>query len=339
MLLSEYSPRSMLVTKETRVERPRYPVFEAHSHLREWADRPLSELFDVMEQAGVKAIVDLDGAWGEHLVNRHLERFKAKAPERFRIFGGVDFDAWAEHGDRFGEWAAGRLREQVRRGAQGLKIWKNLGLHVKDQDGNLVRINDTRLEPIWQTAGELKIPVTIHIADPVAFFLPLSPENERWEELQAHPDWHFPSPPFPPFLSLVEDMRDVVRRHPAVTFIGAHVGCYAENLHWVGSVMDECPNFFIDISARIAELGRQPYTCRRFFIEHADRILFGTDVSAVRPEESRIYYRFLETDDEYFPYSTAPIPPVGRWSIYGLFLPDAVLEQVYHLNAERIFAE
>ena len=341
MLLSDYSPRSMMVAKETRVERPRFPVFEAHSHLEllggDWINRPLSELFDVMDQAGVKAIVDLDGAWGESLVERHLDAFKNKAPERFRIFGGVNFQAWAEHGDGFGEWAAERLRQQAQRGAQGLKIWKNLGLRVQDQHGRLVRINDPRLEPIWQTAGELSIPVTIHIADPVAFFLPLTPENERWEELQNHPDWHFPSPPFPSFLSLVEDMRDVVRRHAQVTFIGAHVGCYAEGLDWVGSVMDECPNFYIDISARVAELGRQPYTCYRFFTQHADRILFGTDTGGVHPENNRIYYRFLESDDEYFPYSQAPTPPTGRWNIYGLALPDAVLEQVYHRNADKVF--
>ena len=343
MLLSDYSPRSMMVAKETLVEYPRFPVFESHSHLEllggDWVHRPITELFDVMDQAGVKAMIDLDGAWGEELVNRHLDVFKSKAPERFRIFGGVDFNAWPEHGDGFGEWAAGRLREQARRGAQGLKIWKNLGLRVKDQHDRLVRINDPRLEAVWQTAGELGIPVTMHIADPVAFFLPLNSENERWEELQAHPDWHFPSPPFPPFLSLVEDMRDVVRRHSQTIFIGAHAGCYAEGLDWVGSVMDECPNFYIDISARVAELGRQPYTCRRFFIQHADRILFGTDTGAVRPESNRVYYRFLETDDEYFPYSQAVTPPTGRWNIYGLYLPDSVLEKVYHLNADHVFGK
>jgi predicted TIM-barrel fold metal-dependent hydrolase len=340
MLLSDYSPRSMLAAAETAVLQPRYPVFEAHSHLEllggDWIHRPLSELFDTMDQAGVRALVDLDGAWGEDLLERHLDLFKSKAPERFRIFGGVDFSAWTEHGDGFGDWAARRLHAQVRRGAEGLKIWKNLGLHVTDQHGQLVRINDPRLDPIWQAAGELKIPVTIHIADPVAFFEPLDASNERWEELVHHPDWHFPSPPFPPFLDLVEAMRDVVHRHPTVTFIGAHAGCYAENLGWVGRVMEECPNFYIDISARIAELGRQPYSCRRFFLAHADRILFGTDTAAVQPANHRIYYRFLETADEYFPYSLNPIPPVGRWNIYGLDLPAEVLEQVYWKNAEKI---
>lgn len=341
MLLSDYRPQSMMSARGSPVDHPRFPVFEAHSHLEllggDWPNRPLSELIDVMEQAGVKSLIDLDGAWGEEMVYRHLDHFKSRAPERFHIFGGIDFNAWPDHGDGFGEWAAGRLRVQVQRGAEGLKVWKNLGLHVTDQHGQRVRINDPRLEPVWLTAAELHIPITMHIADPVAFFQPLDATNERWEELQANPDWHFPSPTYPPFLSLVEDMADVVRRHPQVTFIGAHAGCYAENLGWVGSLMDECPNFYMDISARIAELGRQPYTCRRFFLTHSDRILFGTDTGGVSPDFNAIHYRFLETDDEYFPYGPGSVPGQGRWNIYGLYLPDDVLEKVYHRNAEALF--
>jgi predicted TIM-barrel fold metal-dependent hydrolase len=174
----------------------------------------------------------------------------------------------------------------------------------------------------------------VHIADPVAFFDRLNPENERWEELQAHPDWQFPSPPYPPFSALVGALARLVARHPQTTFIGAHVGCYAENLGWVGALLDRCPNFYVDISARISELGRQPYTARRFFLQHADRILFGTDMG---PDVAwyRRYYRFLESDDEYFPYGLGEIPGQGRWHIYGLFLPPDVLEKVYYLNAQQ----
>ena len=177
MELSDYRPISNLVTKETFVERPRFPVIDAHNHLelfrQGWPERPISELFDMMDACGVRAIVDLDGAWGEDLVERALDRFKAKAPERFTIFGGVNFSTWPEHGDRFGEYAAQRLRAQVQRGAQGLKVWKDFGLNVQDQHGQRVRINDPRMEPVWATAGELGIPITVHIADPVAFFRPL----------------------------------------------------------------------------------------------------------------------------------------------------------------------
>lgn len=338
--LEDFRPKSQLVTPVTVVSKPRFPVIDAHNHLAEpfgggWDRKPLSQLIDLLDEAQVRVYVDLDGGWGEELLNQHLDYFKQPAPERFRIFGGVDWLKWSVHGDRFGEWAAARLREQARRGAEGLKIWKPLGLHVRDQNDVLVRVNDARLDPLWATAAELGLPVMIHVADPVAFFDLVDATNERWEELHAHPDWQFPSPPFPPFLSILEDLAALVERHPQTIFVGAHVGCYAENLAWVSRLLDRCPNFFVDPSARIGELGRQPYAARRFFIRYADRILFGTD-SGPSLDAYRLYYRFLETDDEYFNYSTRPVPTQGRWSIYGLYLPDDVLEKVYFRNAERV---
>jgi predicted TIM-barrel fold metal-dependent hydrolase len=238
-------------------------------------------------------------------------------------------------GEAFPEWAASRLEVQKERGAEGVKIWKNLGLKVYDPAGRLVSVDDRRLDPVWMVAGALKLPVMIHVADPVAFFDPLDETNERWEELNANPDWQFPSPPYPTFSSIIEGLANLVRRHRDTIFIGAHVGCYAENLGWVGSLMDECPNFYADISARIGELGRQPYSARKFIIQHSDRVLFGIDMG---PElaEYRLAYRFLETDDEYFNYNAADFPQQGRWHVHGLKLPDKILRQVYYQNAQRI---
>ncbi len=340
LALSDFKPTPKLVVPETKIEKPRFPVIDAHNHLSlegfgDWLNRPVSELLDILDAVNIQVYVDLDGGWGEDILHAHLDHFKAAAPERFRIYGGVDWDAWAEQGNNFGEWAAKRLREQVARGAQGLKIWKPFGLHVRDHEGNLAKIDDRRLDPIWATAGELGLPVTIHIADPVAFFDPVTNTNERWEELHAHPDWQFPSPPFPPFMSLVNALANLAANHPETNFIGAHVGCYAENLEWVSQVLDRCPNFYVDISERIAELGRQPYSARRFFLKYADRILYGTDVSP-SVEIYQLYFRFLETDDQYFRYGLDELPRQGRWRIYGMYLPDDVLEKVYYKNAERI---
>ncbi len=340
MELSQFKPVSKLITRITRVEKPLFPVFDAHNHLGldfggGWDNRPLSELIDQLDQVGVARYVDLDGGWGEDLLNTHLQHFKQPAPERFLIFGGVDWSQWPERGNAFTQWAAGRLRAQHDRGAEGLKIWKGLGLQVKDQHRNLVNVDDPRLDLIWETAAELNLPVMIHVGDPVAFFDPIDETNERWEELAHHPDWAFTSPPYPPFMHILDGLARLVMRHPKTTFIGAHVGCYAENLIWVGVLLDRCPNFYIDISARIGELGRQPYTARRFFIQYADRILFGSDMGP-DPEAYRILYRFLETDDEYFNYSPAPLPAQGRWHVHGLYLPQDVLEKVYFRNAERL---
>ncbi|HMD88492.1 MAG TPA: amidohydrolase family protein [Anaerolineaceae bacterium] len=340
MLLTDYKPHSMLVVKSTRVDEPRFPVIDAHNHLAEpfgggWDKKPVGELIDVLDRARIVTYVDLDGGWGEEVLNRHLDLFKTVAPDRFRIFGGVEWAAWPEHGDHFGEWAANRLRIQAKRGAEGLKIWKPFGLNVRDQHGELVRIDDNRLDPIWETSAELNLPVLIHVADPAAFFNPLDNRNERWEELQIHPDWYFPSPPYPSFESLINSLANLVQLHSNTTFIAAHVGCYSENLGWVANWLERCPNLYVDIAARISELGRQPYTARKFFLKYADRILFGSDFG---PDINyyRIYYRFLETDDEYINYSTTEIPLQGRWYIYGMYLPDDVLEKIYFSNAKRV---
>jgi len=341
MQLEDFMPKAALVAKHTLIERPRFPVIDAHNHLSlefggGWDHAPAAELLETLDAAGVRQYFDLDGGWGEPVLEQHLDRFKAAAPERFRMFGGVDWSAWPDQGDRYGEWAAARLRAQARRGAEGLKIWKPFGLNVRDQHGALVQVDDARLDPLWQTAAELKLPVMIHVADPVAFFDPVDNTNERWEELQRHPDWQFLSPPYPPFLSILSAFARLVQNHPQTTFIGAHVGCYAENLGWVSDLLSRCPNLYVDISARIGELGRQPYTARRFFLQHAERILFGLDLGP-HLEAYRIHYRFLETDDEYFNYSPGELPIQGRWYICGLYLPDDVLEKVYYRNAERIF--
>jgi predicted TIM-barrel fold metal-dependent hydrolase len=340
MDLTQYKPQSKLVTKETLVSRPRFAAIDAHNHLADpfgggWDHRPVAMLLDQLDQAGIIHYIDLDGGWGEDILYRHLDTIKTFAPERFSIFGGVDWSKWPEMGDGFPEWAAGRILVQKEHGASGLKIWKGFGLQVKDQHSQLVRINDPRLQPLWQTCAELQLPIVIHVADPVAFFDPIDETNERWEELGNHPEWAFPSPPYPPFISILNDFADLVKNSPQTLFIGAHVGCYAENLHWVSVLLDCCPNFNVDIAARIGELGRQPYSAKQFFLKHSDRILFGLDMGP-DIENYRINYRFLETDDEYFNYSAGSIPQQGRWHISGLFLPDDVLLKVYRTNAERL---
>lgn len=343
LTLPEFQPLPKLVTKTTPVTKPRFPVIDAHNHLAEpfgggWDKKSLAQLIDLLDEADVRVYVDLDGGWGEAILDAHLDHFKAPAPERFRIFGGVNWSDWEKHGDQFGEQAARSLRQQAARGAEGLKIWKPFGLHVRDQHGIRVAVDDERLVPLWETAAELHLPVMIHVADPVAFFDPLDNTNERWEELHAHPDWQFPSPPFPPFMQIMNQLANLIARHPRTTFIGAHVGCYAENLGWVSQLLDRCPNFYVDPSARIGELGRQPYSARKFFIKYADRICFGTD-SGPDLDTYRLYYRFFETDDEYFNYGTGPLPTQGHWQIYGLYLPDDVLQKLYFQNAERVILQ
>jgi hypothetical protein len=338
-------PSQALRVPVTDVPRPRYPVISMHEHLGpvfggDWQQRPVSELLATMDEAGIVTMVDLDGGQGDEL-SREVERFQVPHPERIVVFAGLGYEAWSTE-PAFGALEAERLRDSISRGARGLKVWKLLGLRARDPEGRLVAVDDPRLDPLWQAAEELAVPVLIHIADPVAFFRALDDDNERAEELALHPDWHFWPPlmtsrgeGFPAFDDLLGAFDRLLARHPGVTFIGAHVGCASEDLALVGRMLGRHPNLYVDIAARLGELGRQPNTARRFFLDWADRIVFGTD-SAVDVSSCRLYYRFLETLDDSFDYSPEPVPPQGRWRISGLGLPDDVLHRVYISNAQRI---
>jgi predicted TIM-barrel fold metal-dependent hydrolase len=349
LALEDYRPVQALRVASTDPVVPPCPVIDAHNHLGsafagDWPARSAAELAGVLDESGVEAMVDLDGGWGDHL-RGELERWQEALPGRVAVFSGLDYDMWAED-PGFGETEAARLRDGIAAGARGLKVWKLLGLRARDPSGRLVAVDDPRLDPLWAAAGELGVPITIHVADPAAFFEPLDARNERWEELHAHPDWHFwPTRPagrpdldgFPPFDELIDALEAVVVRHPETSFIGAHVGCAAEDLARVSTMLERAPNFHVDIGARIAELGRQPYTARGFIERWADRVVFGTDVAA-DPAWYTVYYRFLQTRDESFAYDGDPDEPPsqGRWRIHGLGLPDDVLHKVYRENALRL---
>jgi predicted TIM-barrel fold metal-dependent hydrolase len=208
-----------------------------------------------------------------------------------------------------------------------------------------VKIDDPHFDSMWEACAGFKMPVAIHISDPEAFFLPIDRFNERFEELNNHPDWSFCDHDFPSFQELIEARNRMFARHPKTTFIALHVGHNAENLASVSECLDRFPNMHVELAARIGELGRQPRTARKFFEKYQDRIMFGTDAvpngketpqQILSPKLYEIYYRFLETEDEYFDYAPAPKPPQGRWQIYGLGLPEGILRKVYHENAERV---
>ncbi len=335
LLLRDYRPRSQLVVPEHRVEYPRFPVVDVHNHLpmHERAVGDVKELVALMDHVGVRTVVNLSGGSGP-ILERNLAELDRAYLDRFATFcnvhwGGVGRKGWLTD-------TLDQLEADVRAGAKGLKVFKQLGLGWRDVQGHLIMPDDSRIGPVWEKAAELGIPVLIHSADPVAFFQPLDEHNERWEELQAHPDWHFLGPEYPAFDELIQSLYQMIGEHPRTTFITAHVGCYPENLGFVSEMLEKYANMYTDISARIAELGRAPYSARDWFLKYPDRILFGTDVF---PSVGlyRTHYRFLETADEYFPYSLEDeVPGQGRWRIYGLNLPEDVLRKVYYDNVARL---
>ncbi|MFC1619617.1 amidohydrolase family protein [Candidatus Neomarinimicrobiota bacterium] len=330
--LVDWQPKSQLVVKETKIDKPKFPVIDIHNHLGNLARTAM--YLEEMDKAGVWKCVSLDGRPVDDFYVEHLRVSHAVSKERFIVFGRPDFSKIEEPG--WGESEAQKLEEAAKMGIRGLKIHKTLGLGFRDKEGNLIRVDDPRIDPIWAKCGELGIPVLMHVTDPKAFYTPLDRNNERYDELVGTPRYQLYGKDVPSKDETLAQRDRVMARHPNTIFIGAHVGNLAEGLDQVGEWLDQYPNFYIDISARISELGRQPYTAREFLIKYQDRILFGTDTNP-RAEAYRIYYRFLETDDEYFD-PTGGHKLQGRWMIYGVYLPDEVLEKIYNKNALKILS-
>jgi predicted TIM-barrel fold metal-dependent hydrolase len=333
--LRDWEPRSMMVTKTTIVEKPRYPVVDMHNHLGSGKERLTQAAVDryltEMNEAGVRCVVNLDGGWGDRL-KQTLAALDEAHPGRFLTFALVNFDGIDDND--WSEREARRLEEGFLAGAKGLKFYKAFGLHHRYKDGRLIPVDDPKLDAIWAMCAKHHRPVVIHTADPAAFFTPLDRFNERWHELNSNPGWLFYGGKFPDREKLLDQLYRVIAKHPQTTFISTHFGNNAEDLNYVADKLDKYPNLYVDIDARISELGRQPYATRRFFLKYQDRVLFGTDTPPNR-DAYRIYYRFLETDDEYFD-SSASHHRQGFWNIYGIFLPPEVLAKVYFKNAERV---
>ena len=338
LLLRDFRPKSMLHAAIHNVYRARFPVIDIHNHVNDahTPDKeriPAAKVVEMMDNCNLQKIVILTGGWGEAL-QKVVDQMVKPYPDRFAVFVQLD---WT-HLDApdFAQQMVRQIDDAVARGARGLKITKELGLLVRYKSGKLLTVDDPRLAPIWQECGRLGIPVAIHVTDPEAFFHPLDASNERFEELIDNPDWSFYGPQFPSKESIIAARDRMFAQHPNTTFISLHVGNWPEDLDYVSDMLNQHPNVVVEIGARVAELGRQPRRARRFFLDYQDRILFGTDFS-VSEEMYRNHFRWLETADEYFDYWAAP--EQGRWKIYGIDLPDDVLQKVYHHNAERILGQ
>jgi len=358
--LKDFRPRSMLQVPKTHIERPRFPVIDVHAHLT-WSSNVRSgisvgeeitlfaqpeDLLPVMDRKGVRTLVNLTGGVGAGL-EKSIRSFDQAAPGRFITLTEPSYEYFPE--PNYAQLQADAIEHARRVGARGLKLLKTLGLYLRERidEGPLVAVDDRRFDPMWEACAANNMPVFLHVSDPEAFFLPTDASNERYEELANHPDWSFYGPEFPSNAELLAARDRMIARHPKTTFALLHVGNNAENLAAVAACLDRYPNTVIDISARVGELGRQPRIAQRFFDRYQDRIMFGTDAvpspygddvpqQLFGDELYEIYYRFLETEDEYFDYAPAPTPPQGRWSIYGLGLSDEVLRKVYHDNAARL---
>jgi predicted TIM-barrel fold metal-dependent hydrolase len=361
MALEDFEPRSMLVVPQHPTPRARYPVIDVHTHVA-WifpkeraagspemaaAFAQLDAIAGWMDALNIRTMVNLTGGYGDAL-KQNISDLETRHPGRFFNCVEPAYRRIREPG--FAQWQADEIARGKQAGAIGVKVLKTLGLYLRENidTGPLVKIDDPRFDPMWEAAGQLGLPVFIHISDPDAFFTPVDRFNERWEELGHHPDWSFYGKDYPPKAELLAARNRVIARHPKTTFVGLHIANHPENLDEVSEWLDDFPNLLVEMAARLGELGRQPRRSRAFFERYQDRIMFGTDATPsqagtpqqdLKPEMYQIYFRWLETLDEYFDYAPSAKPPQGRWKIYGIGLPDAILKKVYHDNAVRLLGK
>jgi uncharacterized protein len=329
MTVEEYEPRSTLVVPGKEVKRAKFPFIDVHNHQdRDQSEAQVARLVADMDGLNMKVMVNLSGGQGEEFV-KGLKNLKGRYPKRFVVFANLDFTGIDQPG--WGEKAAAQLERDVKAGAQGLKIFKNLGMTVKDSAGRRVPTDDPRIDPVWDKCAELGIPVLIHTAEPASFFEPQDKYNERWLELKQFPRRARPPAEYPSWEVLIGEQHHVFRKHPKTKFIDAHLGWMGGDLARLGKLLDELPNVYTEIGAVLAEIGRQPRFAREWFLKYQDRVMFGKDTW--EPSEYHVYFRVLETADEYFDYYRKRH---AFWKMYGLALPDDVLKKLYYKNALHV---
>ncbi len=337
--------------------RAEHRIIDLHQHL-DCTTQHLARAVGILDAAGVGVGVNLsggtvtpgkDGAPSEFEQNKRLA--DSLYPGRFVHYMNLDYSGWDE--PDFSERAARQIEEGHRLGAAGFKEFKRLGLFIRNRAGELVKVDDPKLDAMWERCGQLGMPVSIHVADPKAFWLPYNDANERWKELKDHPSWWFGDPKkHPGWKDLLEALSRVMERHPKTIFVSVHFGNNAEELDWVDQALTRHPNLRVDLAARIPELGRHdPAKVRRLFLKHQDRILFGTDFqvydrvilgsSGKEPPptdaDAEVFFakewRWLETTDRNWPHMT---PIQGDWTISAIGLPAAVQRKVYFDNARQL---
>ncbi len=330
MTVEAYEPRSTLKVPGGPVTRAKFPFVDAHGHLRGGDPARIDQMVKTMDELNMATFVNLSGGSGEGL-KAGIAATKGRYPGRFVAYANVDFSGIGQPG--WGEKAAAQLEADVLAGAQGLKIYKNLSMFQTDSDGKRVAADDPRIDPVWAKAGELGIPVLIHVGEPSPFWDPWDEHNERWLELKMFPRRRRDDPArFASFEQTMGEQHNLFRNHPDTIFINAHLGWLGNDLARLGKLLDELPNVYTELGAVLAELGRQPITGAAFMEKYQDRVLMGKD-SWDPIEGYHVYFRVLETRDEYFDYYRKRH---AHWKMYGLGLSDQVLEKIYFRNALEI---
>lgn len=331
IFLSDFKPISALKSEDTRQKKlPSFPVFETHGHLGKFFNTNPEKTSKDLDVYNYSKFINLSFSTGSDFVSMKKDYSSPKIIH----FSTFNWKRLKE--DNSFSLMLQDLENDIKNGSRGIKLWKNFGLLLRKKNGERLKMNDPELSPLFELCEKKGLIISIHTADPPAFFQQADGKNERFEEVVKHPEAAFSGKEFPKFEEVMKERDELFARHKNLKFISLHFGEYSHNLEKAEKLLLDHPNVFIDTAARIDELGRQPKKARAFFIKWQDRIVFGMDGP---PDEGKleVYSRFLETEDEYFDYYPPHKPRKGLWKIYGIGLPKEVLKKVYYENAEKIF--
>jgi uncharacterized protein len=324
----DYRPRSTVVAQAHLVPKAKFPVVDVHTHGTPNAANMPQRIAE-MDALNLQVLVDLSGG-DAAAVKAKVDAINASPyKDRFRVFANVTWNGAG--GPGWEEKALADLRQAVKNGAIGLKVFKGLGMSDRKADGTRLPVDDPALDPVWALAGDLNIPVIIHTAEPQEFFSPLDYHNERWLELNLFADRFRPSSSYPSFEQLMKERDHMFSKHPKTRFIGAHFNWYGNDLGRAARQLDTQPNVYLEVAAVLYEFGRQPYAATQFFTKYQDRVMFGKDT--YESTEYPYYWRVFETRDEYFDYYRGYH---AFWKLYGMGLPDTVLKKLYYQNALKV---
>jgi uncharacterized protein len=330
ILLKDYRPESIYKIPVTKIEKAKFPIIDMHSHPYVKTAREIEEWVRNMDEVGVEKTIILTMTTGA--VFDEIYRKYAKHPERFEMWCGFDFSGHDKPG--FGPAAVKELERCKQAGARGVgEIHdKGKGLKSGKSDAAGMHPDDARMDSLWEKCGELGMPISLHVADPIWMYQKMDRHNDG---LMNAYEWRLDNQPGIVGLSgMVDIFERTLARHRSTTFIACHFMNLDYDLARLGEVLERNPNLYADISARYAETGPIPRFAAQFYEKHADRLVYGTDMG-VDTAMYRVTFRILESMDEHF-YEIDQFS--YHWSLNGFGLSDAILRQVYRENAVRLLA-
>lgn len=317
---------------------------DVHAHYEHQRDY-LPELFKKWNMQGVLVDVSIADSTG---VNRSWDSYLAHSksePELFYLcssFIGLGID-----NPDFIENIIEKLDTEIASGAKMVKVWKNFGMVTKDNSGNYIQIDDSRLQPIWDYLQGRNIPVMAHIGEPIQAWRPLDdPNNPHFGYYTEHPEYHaYTLPEIPSYESIISARDRWVERNPNLKILCAHLGSMSHDVNMVAERLDKFPNIYVECGARFGDLARQDTRkVQAFFDKYQDRILFGSDYgnsSLEKAHDSAELQQERENLDNQYTnlwryLSSADSVTIRGHDAIGINLPIQILEKVYYQNAVKL---